>query len=198
MRRLGLALRVFWRILTGSVPVEHVERWLSETVAASDQPAATSLDARSATAAAPAAAPAASDGAVRATPRATPRRSDAITLLAALQREARFVDLVQESLGQYSDAQIGAAARDVLRGCREVLDRMFALQPVLPGDENEIVETPTPLAGGRLRIVGSATGEPPFRGRLVHHGWEATRCELPSWSGDEKSEHVVAPAEIEC
>ena len=50
-----------------------------------------------------------------------PRRSDAITLLAALQREARFVDLVQEPLGEYSDDQIGAAARDVLRDCREVL-----------------------------------------------------------------------------
>ncbi len=36
-------------------------------------------------------------------------RSDAVTLLAALQREARLVDLIQENLAAYSDAQIGAA-----------------------------------------------------------------------------------------
>ena len=40
-------------------------------------------------------------------------RSDAITLLATLQREARFVDIVNEPLVDYTDEQIGAAARDV-------------------------------------------------------------------------------------
>ena len=55
-----------------------------------------------------------------------PARSEAITLLAALQREARFVDFIQESLAGYTDAQIGAAARDVHRDCGTVLKRMFA------------------------------------------------------------------------
>src|SRR5687768_11831871 len=41
-------------------------------------------------------------------------RSEAITLLAALQREARLVDLVKQPLEQFSDEQIGAAARNVL------------------------------------------------------------------------------------
>ncbi len=40
-----------------------------------------------------------------------PIRSDALTLLSTLQREARFLDLVQESLDGFDDAQIGAAAR---------------------------------------------------------------------------------------
>ena len=47
----------------------------------------------------------------------TPPRREAITLLAALQREARFVDFVQESLAGYTDAQIGAVARDIHRDC---------------------------------------------------------------------------------
>src|SRR3990172_9259070 len=51
-------------------------------------------------------------------------RSEAISLLAALQREARLVDFLQEPLEGYSDAQIGAAARDVHRECRGVLQRM--------------------------------------------------------------------------
>jgi hypothetical protein len=42
------------------------------------------------------------------------QRSEALTLISALQREARFLDLVQEPLEGYSDAQVGAAARDVL------------------------------------------------------------------------------------
>ena len=46
-----------------------------------------------------------------------PARNDAITLLATLQREARFVDIVMEPLADYSDAQVGAATRDVLRDC---------------------------------------------------------------------------------
>lgn len=64
-----------------------------------------------------------------------PSRSDAITLLAALQREARFVDIVNESLDSYSDAQIGAAARDVLRDSGKVLSRVFSLRPVVDSEE---------------------------------------------------------------
>ena len=60
-----------------------------------------------------------------------PVRNDAIGLLAALQREARFIDIVKEPLGDYSDAQVGAAARDVLRDCGAVLDRLFKLEPIV-------------------------------------------------------------------
>lgn len=126
-----------------------------------------------------------------------PPRSEAITLLAALQREARFLDLAQESLDEYSDAQVGAAARDVLRDARKVLDRLFAVQPVLNQEEGVSVEVPAEFDAGRFRLTGNVTGQPPFRGRLVHHGWQATKCELPAWSGSEASARVVAPAEVE-
>src|SRR5436190_8646559 len=55
-----------------------------------------------------------------------PARSEALTLLAALQREARFVDFIQEPLDDYADDQVGAAVRDVHRQCRQVLERLFA------------------------------------------------------------------------
>jgi hypothetical protein len=48
---------------------------------------------------------------------AAPARSEALNLLAAMQREARFVDFIREPLDGYSDAQIGAAARTVHRDC---------------------------------------------------------------------------------
>jgi len=40
-------------------------------------------------------------------------------------------------------------------------------------------------------------GEPPYRGVLRHHGWRATRCELPTWTGSAQAATVVAPAEVE-
>ena len=126
-----------------------------------------------------------------------PARSEAITLLAALQREARFVDFIQESLAGYTDAQIGAAARDVHRDCGTVLKRMFALQPAAKEEENAEVEVPAGFDPGRWRLTGNVTGEPPFRGRLVHPGWEATACELPSWSGSASAARIIAPAEVE-
>lgn len=126
-----------------------------------------------------------------------PVRSDAITLLAALQREARFIDLTQESLDQYADEQVGAAARDVIRDCRTVLDRLFALKAVVDDEEGAELEVPAGFDTGRYRMTGNVTGDPPFRGQLVHHGWQATKCELPSWSGSREASRIVAPVEVE-
>lgn len=126
-----------------------------------------------------------------------PARSDAVTLLAAFQREARFVDFIQESIDGYSDAQVGAAIRDVHRGCREVLDRMFDLQPVCDQAEESEVEVSNPAAG-RWRLtgnVGQSSGA--VSGRLMHPGWSTSRCQVPEWSGSTEDADVVAPAEIQ-
>ena len=64
-------------------------------------------------------------------------------------------------------------------------------------EENAEVEVPAGFDPGRWRLTGNVTGEPPFRGRLVHPGWEATACELPSWSGSSSAARIVAPAEVE-
>ena len=124
-------------------------------------------------------------------------RHDAITLLAALQREARFVDLVNESLDGYSDAQIGAAARDVLRDCGKVLARVFSLRSVLDGEEGTTVHVPAGYETESYRLTGNVSREPPFAGTLMHPGWQATKCELPTWTGSPKAALVVAPAEVQ-
>ena len=59
------------------------------------------------------------------------------------------------------------------------------------------MEVPAGFDAGRWRLTGNVTGEPPFRGRLVHPGWEATTCELPTWSGSAAAARIVAPAEVE-
>ena len=124
-------------------------------------------------------------------------RSEALTLLATLQREARFVDFIQEPLDDYSDAQIGAAVRDVHRDCAKVLGRLFSIRPVLKDEEGAEVEVPAGFDSGRYRLVGNVTGQPPHRGRMMHHGWEAGACELPAFSGSKSAARVIAPAEVE-
>jgi hypothetical protein len=125
---------------------------------------------------------------------ARPARSEALTLLETLQREARLIDLCQDSLDAYSDEQIGAAARNVLRDSGQVLTRLFALQPV--ASEGEPLEIADGFDPARYRLTGNVA-RPPYRGRVTHGGWQATRCELPHWTGTKDSAFIVAPAEVE-
>ncbi len=122
-----------------------------------------------------------------------PSRSDAITLLSTLQREARLLDLVQESLDQFSDAQIGAASRDVLRDCRKTLDRMFAIEPLSDIDEGQPMDVDEKVSPARIRATGASHG----KGTVVHRGWKATACEIPSWSGSRNDAWILAPTEVE-
>jgi hypothetical protein len=126
-----------------------------------------------------------------------PTRSEALTLLAALQREARLVDLVQQPLGSFSDDQIGAAARTVLGDCGAVLNRFFALEAVLTQEEESPCDVPVGYDPGRYKLSGRVEGSGPFRGKLVHHGWQATAVKLPAWTGSKDSALVIAPAEVE-
>jgi hypothetical protein len=126
-----------------------------------------------------------------------PVRREALTLLAALQREARLVDFIEEPLAGYSDAQIGAVARDIHRDCGALFKRLFALRPAVEQAEGAEVEIAAGFDPNRWRLTGNVTGQPPFRGRLVHPGWEATICEMPTWSGDPAAARIVAPAEVE-
>ncbi|HEX3658488.1 MAG TPA: DUF2760 domain-containing protein [Pirellulales bacterium] len=180
MSRLGTALRSFFRVLmdvelAGQVArVLAGERLLDKPAAAAEKPSSPSKPVP-----------------------AKPVRSEAVSLLAALQREGRLVDFLQEPIAAYSDAQIGAAVRDVHRQCQGVLERMFALQPVVEAAEGSPVSVPAGPGAARFKLVGNVTGEPPFQGKLCHHGWLATRCELPEWTGGAEAAKVVAPAEVE-
>jgi hypothetical protein len=118
-----------------------------------------------------------------------------LLLLGLLQREGRLVDFLRESLDQHPDAAIGAAVRDVHRGCRKVLEEHVRLEPVMPGSEDGPVVVPRGFDPSEVRLIGLAAGEPPFRGTLVHHGWRAIDVRLPTLS-DGVDRRVVAPAEV--
>lgn len=175
--RLWLAITCFFKVLFNGDFASQCRLMLAGTPAPQVTPKATPADATPAVVKSP--------------------RSDAITLLATLQREARFVDIVSESLDGYSDAQIGAAARDVLRDSGKVLARVFSLRPVVAGDEGTTVEIPVGYETGCYRLTGNVSREPPFAGKLMHAGWQATKCDLPIWTGSQKAALVVAPAEVQ-
>ncbi|MDZ4847782.1 MAG: DUF2760 domain-containing protein [Pirellulaceae bacterium] len=123
------------------------------------------------------------------------RRSDALTLISTLQREARFLDLVQEPLEEYTDAQVGAAARNVLCDTAKTLKRLFAIEKLVSTPEGETIEFPKEPSAARWRFVGPVPSG--SRGTLMHAGWQATQCSLPQWTGLEQDFMVFAPAEIE-
>jgi len=63
------------------------------------------------------------------------------------------------------------------------------------GEGNEL-DVPDGFDPARYRLSGNVT-KPPYRGRVTHGGWQATRCELPQWTGGKESTLIVAPAEVE-
>ncbi|PQO44380.1 DUF2760 domain-containing protein [Blastopirellula marina] len=122
---------------------------------------------------------------------------DALVLLAALQREARFLDLFQEDLSSFADAQIGAAVRDVHRDTKATLDRIFGIERLRGEEEGTNIAIPADFNPLELRLVGSVGATPPASARLVHAGWRATKCELPKWNGQPEAAKILAPAEAE-
>lgn len=181
MGRISTAFRAFFRTL-GSA---ELAKQLDEVLAGG------TVTAR--TAALPPPAPKPAEPAKK----AAPARSDALSLLAALQREARLVDFLKEKLDGYSDAQIGAAARDVHRDSGAVLERMFALRPLTEAAEGAALDVDAGFDPLRYQLTGNVVGQPPFHGTLRHHGWQASKCELPAWTGGEAAQKIVAPMEVE-
>lgn len=195
MGRIGLSFKAFFRILSDAGFAEGVQRLAAgKTSEAPGTRAPETVEA--VTPASPPTVPRPALASAHA-PAPAPARSEALTLLAVLQREARLVDFLKEEIAPYSNEQVGAAVRDVHRDAAAVLERLFALKPVMTESEGASVQVPSGADAARVRLVGNVAGQPPYRGNLRHAGWEATRVQLPEWSGADASARVVAPAEVE-
>ena len=120
----------------------------------------------------------------------------ALQLLGLLQREARFIDFVEEDVSGYSDEDIGAASRVVHEGCRKVLREHFPLAPVRSESEGQRLTLPAGFDAAAHRITGNVVGQAPFTGTLAHRGWRATDTRLPQLAPGHDAT-VLAQAEIE-
>jgi hypothetical protein len=120
----------------------------------------------------------------------------ALQLLSLLQREGRLVDFVQQDILQFSDADVGAAARVVHDGCRRALQRVAQFVPVRDDAEGHGVTVPAGFDATSLLLTGNVSGAPPFHGTLRHRGWRAQDFVLPDIIGETDCT-VIAPAEVE-
>jgi hypothetical protein len=120
-----------------------------------------------------------------------------LRVLAVLQRDGRLVDFLQEDLDTYTDAQIGAAVRDIHRGCRKALREYLTIEPILDAAEDAPVDVPADFDPAEVRLSGNVQGSPPFRGVLKHHGWRVKSVQLPVLPSSRGETSVLAPAEVE-
>lgn len=193
---IGIAFRAFFAALSDRQRSDAIRRVLEE-----EEPQRVSLPPP---AEVPAAEKATEKAAAPSRPAAppAPRRNDALTLLATLQREARLIDLIEEPLDQFTDAQIGAAARPCLKQCRAAIDRMFGVRPLVDVPEGETLTPPGDASPIRVQWTGDTSADGPAgqehrSGRVVHPGWRAERCDLAQWNGRDEDAMVIAATQLQ-
>ena len=120
----------------------------------------------------------------------------ALQLLGLLQKEARFLDFIQENVAAYSDADVGIAARVVHEGCSKVIKEHFTLDCVLHEQEGSKVTLEHGFDATRVRLTGNIIGNAPFTGHLIHKGWQVSEMNLPKLTAGHDAK-IIAPAEVE-
>ncbi|MEX3901214.1 DUF2760 domain-containing protein [Paraburkholderia sp. BR10954] len=188
--RISLAVGTFFRILgNGEFAADVLRLRNGEKFGAAPAPA-TAAAATPAPAPAPQPKPQPAPVLKEATPDA------ALQLLGLLQRDARFIDFVEEDIKAYSDADIGAAARLVHEGCRATLREHFTIRPVRDEAEGSRVTLPAGFDASSVRLTGNVVGSAPFSGSISHRGWRVDEVRLPKLA-DGHNAKVIAPAEVE-
>lgn len=129
-------------------------------------------------------------------PLATAPPDSALLLLGLLQKEGRFVDFLKEDIKGYTDQEVGAAARVVHQGCRQVLNTHLKIAPVREEPEGSRVTLQPGFDPSATRPTGNVVGDPPFHGALVHRGWRVVDMDLPQVSGGHDL-RILAAAEVE-
>lgn len=119
-----------------------------------------------------------------------------LQLLSLLQQSSRLVDFLQEDIAEYSDAQIGAAVRQVHADSAKTLEELVTIRPVMEEPEGARIHVPKGYDPAKIKIVGSVKGEGPYEGVLVHKGWRAHKKSLPK-KLQELQTQVICAAEVE-
>lgn len=122
------------------------------------------------------------------------RRSEAVTLLALLQRRAGLVDLIYQDLEGMADEQIGRLARNVLDQSHTCLEECLGISTIVEQAEGELVDIPDAASPNRWDLLGDISSE---QGRVLHPGWIASSLELPGWKGSRENAMVIAPVKVD-
>jgi hypothetical protein len=120
-----------------------------------------------------------------------------LRVLALLQRDGRLIDFLEEDIDAYTDAQIGAAVRDIHCGCRKSLHEYLTIEPIMIEGEEARVMIAADFDPAEIRLIGNVDGAPPFQGVLKHHGWRVKEVHLPVLPAARDASSVLSPAEVE-
>ena len=105
-------------------------------------------------------------------------------IFSLLQRDGRFIDFLMEDISEYTDAQVGSVARTVQQGCKKTLKDYAEFESIIDQEENSEVKVEKGYNPNSMILSGNVSGEPPFRGILIHHGWKLKKAEFP-WPLDD-------------
>jgi Domain of unknown function (DUF2760) len=131
-------------------------------------------------------------------PPAPQAEAEVVAFMGLLQEKGRLVDFLMDDIALYDDSRVGAAARVVHYGCRDVLQQHFKVTPISDAQEGSQITIPEGYAVDEYRLMGKITGNPPFRGVLLHKGWKTDLVKLPRIIKPEaKRLPSIAPALVE-
>ena len=180
MHRIYLAFLCFFRVLFGKpLPVEALPPApVQPAPALPPAPAKPAVDPLYTAKTAPVQAlpPEAVPRAAAAAPSGQSAKDGALQLLALLQREGRLVDVLREPIDGYDDATVGAAVRDIHRGCKKALDEHFTLEPVMGGAENDRVCFRSAEPTGAVLPPARTRSPPAARAAWAGPGAERALC----------------------
>lgn len=118
-----------------------------------------------------------------------------LRLLSILQRSGRLVDFLKEDISALSDAQVGAAAREIHRECAKAIEEMVTVRPLYEESEGARIRVPAGFDPSQVKLTGNVVGQPPYEGILVHRGWKAAKRSLPKQEVAQSD--VICPAQVE-
>ena len=124
------------------------------------------------------------------------RRDNTVQVLKVLQRDGRLIDFLMEDISGFSDEQVGAAVRDVHKGCRNAINEYFEIVPVFEGAENTKISVESDFDRNAIKIVGKSAEKQTILGILRHHGWKLNKNKLPEVLASKDSD-IIMQAEIE-
>jgi hypothetical protein len=122
--------------------------------------------------------------------------AEVVAFFGLLQEKGRLVDFLMEDITSYEDSEVGAAARVIHQGCRQVLQEYFHIAAISDAAEGTQVTVPASYSADEYRLVGKLSGEPPFTGTLLHKGWKTEFVKLPRIVNTQRLPSI-APAEVE-
>ena len=171
MKRLFLAIKAFWVVLTGSDAISNA------------QPA-------------PVAEPEPSKPIVPLPSDPTKFNNGAVYAMALLQRESRLIDFLLEDVSQFADEQIGTAVRQIHKDCQKILKETFKITPIRDNNEGESITIEDDYDPAMVSLTGNVPDAPPYHGTLRHKGWQVTEFNFPTRTGT-GNPNVIQQAEIE-